>query len=124
MKPFKLIKALFGPRVPRRRAIDCFERVRAGSAILIDVREPGEWAGGVAGRAVLLSLSDLSGPRARWAPFLAAHRERELLFYCGAGVRAGMAARILAREGFRTANAGSFKEWSAAGWPVVKPRSP
>ncbi|MBL9201255.1 MAG: rhodanese-like domain-containing protein [Opitutaceae bacterium] len=122
MKPFKLIQALFGP-VPRHRAIDCFERVRSGTAILIDVREPDEWTAGVAERAVLLSLSDLSGPRAQWTPFLATHRERELLFYCGAGVRSAMAARILAREGFRTANAGSFKEWAAAGWPVVAPRA-
>lgn len=123
MNPFQLIKSLFGP-VPRHRAIDCFARVRTGDAILVDVREPDEWATGVAERAVLLSLSDLSGARKSWKPFLAAQRDRELLFYCGAGVRSAMAARILAREGFRTGNAGSFKEWAGAGWPVVTPRSP
>ncbi len=118
MNPFTLIKALFGP-VRRHRAIDCFARVRSGAAVLIDVREPDEWAGGVAQRAVLLSLSDLSGPRERWKPFLAAHDGRELLCYCGHGVRSGMAARMLAREGFSAANAGSFPEWADAGWPVV-----
>ena len=122
MSPFQLIKSLFGP-VPRHRAIDCFERVRTGAAVLVDVREPDEWTAGVAERAVLLSLSDLSGRRERWRPFLAAHDGRELLFYCGHGVRSGMAARILAREGFRTGNAGSFKEWADAGWPVVTPRA-
>jgi rhodanese-related sulfurtransferase len=123
VNPFRLIRALFGP-VPRHRAADCFERVRAGVAILIDVREPDEWAAGVAEHAVLLPLSDLSGRRERWRPFLAAHDGRELLCYCGHGVRSGMAARILAREGFRTANTGSLREWAGAGWPVVAPRAP
>ena len=120
MSPFQLIKSLFGP-VPRHRAIDCFERVRSGAAILVDVREPDEWATGVAERAVLLSLRDLSESRKQWKPFLAAHKDRELLCYCGHGVRSGMAARMLTREGFRAANAGSFKEWADAGWPVVAP---
>ena len=120
MNPFRLLRSLF-TSAPRLRAIDCFERVRSGTAILIDVRESSEWVAGVAERAVLLPLSDLSGRRERWKPFLAAHRDRELLFYCGAGVRSGLAARILAHEGHRTANAGSFKEWAAAGWPVVVP---
>jgi rhodanese-related sulfurtransferase len=122
VNPLQFILSLFG-RVPRHRAIDCLARVRSGAAMLVDVREPDEWAAGVADRAVLLPLSDLAGRREKWKPFLAAHRERELLFYCGAGVRSGMAARILAREGFRTANAGSFKEWADAGWPVVTPRA-
>lgn len=122
MKPLRLIRAMFGA-VPRHRAEACFDRVRAGAAILIDVREPSEWRTGVADQAVLLSLSDLTSARETWKPFLAAHRDRELLCYCGAGVRSGMAARILTREGFRAANAGSFKEWAAAGWPVVTPRA-
>jgi rhodanese-related sulfurtransferase len=120
MNPFKLIKALFTP-APRFAAVDCFARVRSGAAVLIDVREPHEWPGGVAKGAVLLPLRDLSGSRTQWQPFLADNAGRELLLYCGAGVRSGMAARVLASEGFRAANAGSFSEWSAAGWPVVQP---
>lgn len=123
MTPFALLRSLFGP-VTRHRAIDCVARVRGGAAILIDVREPSEWADGVADRAVLLPLGDLMRSRAKWAPFLAAHRDRELLLYCGAGVRSGMAARTLAREGFRAANAGSLREWADAGWPVQLPQRP
>lgn len=122
MTPFHFLRSLFGT-VTRHRAIDCVARVRNGTAILIDVREPSEWAEGVADRAVLLPLGDLMGPRATWTPFLGAHRDRELLLYCRAGVRSGMAARTLAREGFRAANAGSLKEWSDAGWPIIPPRS-
>jgi rhodanese-related sulfurtransferase len=118
MNPLKLIRALFGP-VPRYSAASCLSRVRAGEATLVDVREPAEWAGGVAEGAALLPLRDLTGARVRWAAFLAANRNRELLLYCGAGVRSGMAARILNREGFRAANAGSLTEWTHAGWKIV-----
>ena len=120
MNPFKLVKAMFAS-APHFTATDCLERVRSGAALLIDVRESREWVGGVAERAVLLPLSDLTGGRAQWRSFLAANADRELLLYCGAGVRSAIAARVLASEGFRAANAGSFAEWSAAGWPVAPP---
>ena len=42
-------------------------RVAAGTAVLIDVREPVEWTQtGVAVPAHLLPLSDLRGARTRW----------------------------------------------------------
>ena len=120
MNPFKLIKSMF-TSAPRFAVADCMARVRAGDALLIDVREPHEWVGGVADRAVLLPLSDLTGGRAQWRTFLGANADRDFLLYCGAGVRSSIAARILRNEGYRAANAGSFAEWSAAGWPVVPP---
>ena len=120
MNLFKFIRALF-VSAPRFAATECFARVRSGEAVLIDVREPNEWAGGVAKDAVLLPLRDLSGRRRQWQPFLEKNARRELLLYCGAGVRSAMAARLLTSEGFRAANVGSFAEWSAAGWPVVRP---
>ncbi len=122
MNPLKFIKAQFR-RVARFAPAECAARVRAGNAILVDVREPSEWAAGVADRAVLLPLADLTGKRVRWKPFLASHDGRELLLYCGAGVRSAMAAKILAAEGFKTANAGGFPEWVAAGWPVIPPQT-
>lgn len=123
MNPFKLVKSMFtsAPRIP---ATDCLDRVRNGSAVLIDVREPSEWTAGVAERAVLLPLTDLTGGRAQWQPFLASHDGRELLLYCAAGGRSAIAARVLAAEGFRTANVGSLAEWASAGWPIVEPSQP
>jgi len=120
MNPFKMIKAMF-TSAPRISPAAAAARVRASEVLLVDIREPGEWASGVAERAVLLPLSDLSGARAQWKPFLSAHDGRELLFYCAAGGRSAIAARILAAEGFRTANAGSLADWASAGWPVVPP---
>ena len=119
MNLLKLIRSMF-TAVPRVAAADGMARVRAGEAVLVDVREPSEWSRGIAELAVPLALSDLAGRRTKWRPFLAANADRELLLYCGAGVRSGMAARVLVKEGFRASNAGSLAEWTAAGWPVSR----
>jgi len=93
--------------------------VAEGKAVLIDVREPDEWAKtGVAAPAVLLALSDLRGARQSWDPFLKQNRDRELILYCHSGGRSGRAAQFLAEEGYRTANIGGFDDWRAAGLPV------
>lgn len=119
--PFlKTIKSLFNP-VPRILPADAAEAVRSGHALLVDVREPGEWRSGVAERAVLLPLSDLTRGRKLWKAFLDTARDRDVLLYCASGGRSAIAARLLAGEGFRTANAGGLGEWAAAGWPVVTP---
>ncbi len=96
--------------------------VREKKAVLVDVREPGEWAGGFAQEAVLLSFSDLTGPRQQWRPFLDQVGDREIILYCRSGARSGTAARILAAEGFKTANGGSLRAWHRAGPAVCKPK--
>jgi rhodanese-related sulfurtransferase len=120
MNYFKMAKALF-TSAPSFPPGDCFERIRSGQAVLIDVREADEWATGIAEHAVRLALSDLSEGRKDWKPFLAANAQRELLVYCAAGGRSGIAARVLVQEGFRAANTGGLRDWVAAGWPVVTP---
>ena len=95
--------------------------VETGLAVLVDVREPAEWNGGVARVAVLLPLSDLRGPRKRWTPFLEKHRSKCILLYCQSGMRSGMAASILKAEGFNTANMGTFSNWHANGLSVRTP---
>ena len=120
MKFLKVIRALFKP-APRVRPRECRERVLAGTAVLVDVREPSEWERGVAEQAVRLSFTDLTGKREAWTPFLAGVQERELILYCAAGGRAMVAAGMLAEEGFRAVNGGSLSDWAKAGWPIVKP---
>jgi rhodanese-related sulfurtransferase len=97
--------------------------VREKKAVLVDVREPGEWAGGFVQEAVLLSFTDLIGPRLQWRPFLAQVGDREIILYCQSGARSGTAARILTAEGFKAANGGSLRAWRHAGLPVCKPKS-
>ncbi|MFM1851816.1 MAG: hypothetical protein RIS54_1500 [Verrucomicrobiota bacterium] len=109
-------RLLAGEIIPAK---DAAARVASGQAVLVDVREPAEWAdSGVAEPAVLLPLSDLRGDRTEWKAFLAANREKELILYCRSGNRSGIAASILKKEGFTVANAGGFKHWSGAGLPV------
>jgi rhodanese-related sulfurtransferase len=112
-----------GPGVRRVQPAEAAQLVRDGKALLVDVREPDEWSGGVAKDAALLPLSDLLGARSRWKPFLAGVGEREIVLYCRSGSRSSHAASVLAKEGFRTSNAGGFSDWKAAGLPVGKPRN-
>lgn len=110
-----------GGDIPRVAPEESARRVEAGTALLIDVREPDEWTDGVAAVALLLPLSDLRGERRVWKAVLETSRDKELILYCRSGGRSGQAAALLAAEGFRTANGGAFKHWSAAGQPVRRP---
>lgn len=111
-------RMLAGPTLTPEEAA---RRVAAGTGVLIDVREPDEWREGVVKGALLLPLSDLQGDRKQWKPVLSAYADKELLLYCRSGNRAGIAARLLAGEKFKTANAGGFAAWKAANQPVRIP---
>ena len=120
MNLLKMFKSLFAS-APRCTPLECAHRVRAGEAYLVDVREPGEWAEGIARSARMLSFTDLTNGRTQWEPFLREATGREILLYCASGARSGFAAKVLAAEGHRVANTGGLGDWAAAGWPVVKP---
>jgi rhodanese-related sulfurtransferase len=96
--------------------------VKSGSAVLVDVREPSEWRGGVARQAALLPLSDLRGARTQWRAFLEKHAGKRILLYCQSGTRSGMAAAQLRGEGLDALNAGSLRDWDRAGWPICTPK--
>ena len=111
-------RMLAGPTLSPQEAE---KRVASGAAILIDVREPSEWASGVAKPALLLPLSDLTGGRSKWNPILKQNHDKELLVYCRSGNRSGVAVGILSSEGFKVSNAGSFSAWKNAGLPTRQP---
>ncbi len=94
--------------------------VAAGKAVLVDVREPSEWAeSGVAAPAVLLPKSEFdAGLIGEWKSFLAMTGDKEIITYCRSGKRSGVVAAELAKQGHKVANAGGFKDWQAAGLPV------
>lgn len=95
--------------------------VADGKAVLIDVREPAEWAEtGVAAPAVLLAKSDFDGAKKEWSAFLDKNHGKQLILYCRSGRRSGAIAMDLAAQGFPVANAGGFQDWQAAGLPVRK----
>ncbi len=96
--------------------------IKSGAAVLVDIREPGEWRGGTAKQAALLPYSDLRGTRAQWRAYLEKHKGKQFLLYCQSGSRSGVAAAQLRREGINAVNAGSLRDWDRAGWPVCVPR--
>jgi rhodanese-related sulfurtransferase len=113
-----VLPAFAGSKVTPEEAM---KRLDTGNAVLIDVREPSEWSGGVVESAVLLSLSDLQKGGSGWTEFLRQHKDRELVLYCRSGNRSGIAARILEKQGFHVSNAGAFSAWVQSGAPTRKP---
>lgn len=113
--------------IPRLAPAEAAKLVAAGSAVLIDVREPGEWfETGVAAPAVLLPKSDFDAEQFEWKPFLkkaAATKDQTLILYCRSGRRADEIAAVLREQGFAVANAGGLKDWIAAGLPTRAPNA-
>jgi rhodanese-related sulfurtransferase len=108
--------------VPQIAPAAAAKLVADGKAVLIDVREPAEWAEtGVAKPAVLLAKSDFDGVQKDWKPFLENVGDKQVIVYCRTGRRSGVIAAALAEKGVKVANAGGFKDWSDAGLPVRKP---
>ena len=97
-----------------------FDEVKAGKAILVDVREDIELQDeGLADPATWLATSviEARGPAyqdavRKWS------KEKTVIFYCRSGRRSGLAADHFASLGFKTLNAGTFKAWKDAGLPI------
>lgn len=84
----------------------------AGGALLLDVREPGEWVAGHIEGASHVPLGDLDP--------LTVDRDRLVIAVCRSGNRSGKAAALLADAGIDVRNmAGGMKAWAARGLPVV-----
>jgi rhodanese-related sulfurtransferase len=93
--------------------------VADGKAVLVDIREPAEWAeAGVAAPAVLLPKSDFDGDKKAWKDFLAQVGDKQIILYCRSGRRADAVGQALAAEGRSVANAGGMKDWIAADLPT------
>lgn len=87
---------------------------REKGAVLLDVREPEEWAAGHAPGAVHLPLADVSTAVPRFA-------DAEVLAVCRSGNRSAKAAEALAAAGVTARNvSGGMTAWTAAGLPVVR----
>lgn len=117
----EVVRMLTRPRVPLAEAA---RRITTGEALLVDVREAGEWSAGVAGPAYLAPLSDLRGPRRKWRLVFEDLKGRELYLYCASGARSAWAAKLLRSEGHRATNLGGLRTWAAAGLPVRRPEDP
>ncbi|MCB9794887.1 MAG: rhodanese-like domain-containing protein [Alphaproteobacteria bacterium] len=88
------------------------ERLEAGERIVVvDVRTPGEVAGGVIPGAIHIPLGELE---ARWRELESAD---EIVCYCAAGMRSDTAATVLRQKGLINATSlvGGIGSWTGIG---------
>ncbi|MDO8541694.1 MAG: rhodanese-like domain-containing protein [Opitutaceae bacterium] len=113
--------AALGAEVAKIAPKEAARLVAEKKAVLVDVREPAEWAEtGVAAPAVLLPKSDFDGDQKQWKEFLARNADKQVLVYCRTGRRSGAVAEALAQKGVKAANVGGLKDWTDAGLPTRK----
>lgn len=83
-------------------------------AVLVDVREPDEWAAGHAPSARHIPLGQL-GARAVEIP-----KDTDVYVICRSGVRSARAVQALAGAGWHALNVdGGMQGWHAAGLPMI-----
>ncbi|MEJ2860242.1 rhodanese-like domain-containing protein [Actinomycetospora flava] len=91
---------------------DARRRVESGEAVLVDVREPDEWAAGHAPGAVHRPLGDLDP---------AEFAGRSVITTCRGGGRGGRAAETLAEAGVDAVSLdGGLRAWSEHGGALVR----
>jgi rhodanese-related sulfurtransferase len=93
------------------------EMVRQG-ALLLDVREPGEYSAGHAPDAKLIPLGQLDARLQE----LSAYRDRPVVVMCRSGRRSAKAVELLKEAGFsRVSNLkGGINAWEGDGLAVVR----
>ncbi len=107
---------------PRIKEISIDEaRVRLAQnpkAILIDVREDGEWAAGHAAEAQHLGKGVLERDIEKQFP----DANTEIIMYCGGGFRSALTCDVAQRMGYKNvlSLAGGYKAMAQAGWPMTK----
>ena len=102
-----------GPWVSTAEATHLINRE---DALVVDVREPGEYGAGHILGAKNVPLSRLDDGE------LVKRKERPVIVYCDSGERSGKAISALKKQGFtRVVNlTGGLKAWQQAGLPVEK----
>jgi rhodanese-related sulfurtransferase len=91
-----------------------FAAVLADGAVVLDVREPGEYVGGHVPGAVLMPMGQVASRVSEL------DRNRPVYVICASGNRSVAMAEYLARAGFDARSvAGGTAAWARSGRPVV-----
>lgn len=99
------------PTVPATTPAEAHDR--ADGHVLVDVRDPHEWAAGHAPGATHLPLGELHPDRLPTA--------ERLLCICRSGARSSQAVAALRNAGYDAVNVdGGMNAWHAHGLPVVR----
>lgn len=99
---------------------EALQLVKAGKAVLVDVREEDELKeSGFAEGALWMPTSEISEDTPKWQEFKAKlPKDKSILLYCRSGNRSGRIAEFLAQDGYQTVNLGGFAAWKSAGLPI------
>src|SRR5579859_1466388 len=104
------LEAARTPQVSARAAASMVE----DGAVLLDVREPGEWAHGCAPRAILIHMGEVQARRHELP------EGRRVVVVCRSGGRSAAVTDALLAHGHDAVNlTGGMCAWAAAGLPVV-----
>lgn len=92
------------------------------SALILDVREPAEYAAGCLPGAINIPRGVLEF-KIDSHPMFQGRKDARILVYCQSGGRSALASETLQLLGYTQpcSLAGGFKAWSEAGLPVEKP---
>ena len=87
-------------------------------AVLLDVREDGEWQAGHAAEAVHLGKGVLERDIERMFP----NPATELLMYCGGGYRSALSCAAAQKMGYANVFSirGGYRSMGEAGWPAKR----
>jgi rhodanese-related sulfurtransferase len=107
------------PRITEISLEEARDRLaRNPQAILIDVREDGEWAAGHAAEAQHLGKGVLERDIEKRFP----DPHAEIILYCGGGFRSALSCEVAQRMGYTKvfSLAGGYKAMAQAGWAMEK----
>lgn len=90
-------------KVPKARA---HQLVNEEGALLVDVRTPGEFAGGHLPGALNVPLQELDARAAELAK-----KNKPIVVYCASGMRSASASRVLQRAGATVFDLGAMSRW-------------
>ena len=93
--------------------------LESGRAVLIDIREPNEHAGGIAAGAQLLPMRQISTRLSE----IPTDPNKPVLLICNTQNRSSATLAALREKGYGPVRfvQGGMSEWMKRGWPVVKP---
>ena len=104
---------------PSVTAVQATQLINREDALIVDVRDPGEYGAGhiLGAKNVPLSRIDAAG-----SEIAAKRKDKPVIVYCDTGNRATKAAAALRAQGFsRVVNlSGGLGAWQQAGLPVAK----
>jgi rhodanese-related sulfurtransferase len=106
------------PGGKRASPLEATQLINRGKTLVLDVREPGEYAAGHLRDAKHLPLGELASRMAE----LDKSKAKSVIVVCQSGARAEKAAKQLRAAGFDDVQCldGGIAAWQAAGLPIAK----